>query len=196
MSDDDDILTATVPDADAEPTAAERAHARTFADLVDKTLAGRTPPAMSTDDRALLEVATVIRATHGGLELASTRRDVIVEAALRQAIGGTTAATSIGNATPITSRKRRWVPWAIAATSTVIAAAAIVLLWLRTPSQVAPVAPVAEHQELPVHWRSRPVELAGPIAREQSGDAISRIDYIFADRLDGFRERRLRGGKP
>ena len=195
MSSDDDILSAPVPDADAEPTAAERAHARTFADLVDKTLAGRTPPAMSTDDRALLEVATVIRATHGALELAATRRDAIVEAALRQAIGGTTAATSIGSATPITARKRRWVPWAIAATSTVIAAAAIVMLWLRTPSQVAPVAPVAEH-EVPVHWRSRPVELPGPIAREQAGDAISRIDYIFADRLDGFRERRLRGGKP
>ncbi len=59
-SDDNDFLTGTVPDPDAEPTAAERAHAKTFADLVDKTLSGRTPPAMSADDRALLEVATVI----------------------------------------------------------------------------------------------------------------------------------------
>ena len=38
--------------------------------------------------------------------------------------------------------------------------------------------------------------LVGPIARDHAGDASARIDYIFADRLDGFRERRLspRGG--
>ncbi|MEJ7597598.1 MAG: hypothetical protein WKG01_06785 [Kofleriaceae bacterium] len=196
-TDDDDILSASVPDADAEPTAAELAHARTFAELVDKTLSGRTPAAMSADDRALLEVATVIRVTRGALELAPQRSRSIVEDALRQAVGAHPAAASMGGATPITSaRRRRWVPWAITATSTVIAAAAIMLMWLRTPKQVAPVAPIAQHQELPVNWMSRPVELPGPIAREQSGDAISRIDYIFADRLDGFRERRLRGGKP
>jgi len=198
-TDDDDILSASVPDPDAEPTAAERAHARTFAELVDKTLSGRTPPAMSADDRALLEVATVIRATSGGLELAPQKTRSIVEDALRQAVGASSAATSMGGVTPISSapRRRRWVPWAIAATSTMVAAAAIVLLWLRTPKQMAVPRPVATApQQMPEHWRSRPVELPGPIAREQSGDAISRIDYIFADRLEGFRERRLRGGKP
>ena len=30
-NDDNDFLTGTVPDPDAEPTAAERAHAKTFA---------------------------------------------------------------------------------------------------------------------------------------------------------------------
>jgi len=197
-TDDDDILSAPVPDPDAEPTAAERAHARTFADLVDKTLSGRTPPAMSADDRALLEVATVIRATSGGLELAPQRTRSIVEDALRQAIGANSAATSMGGVTPITAAKsrRRWVPWAIAATSSIVAVAAIMMLWLRTPKQLAaPVAPVAQ-QETPANWKSRPVELPGPITRDKSGDALSRIDYIFADRLEGFRERRLRGGKP
>jgi len=46
----DDFLTGTVPEPDAEPTAAERAHAKTFAELVDKTLAGKAPAAMSADD--------------------------------------------------------------------------------------------------------------------------------------------------
>jgi hypothetical protein len=36
----------------------------------------------------------------------------------------------------------------------------------------------------------------GPIARDRADDASARLDAIFADRLDGFRERRLaRGGK-
>jgi hypothetical protein len=65
-------------------------------------------------------------------------------------------------------------------------------------------APVAEAAELPARWLSRPADpLIGPIARERAGDASGRIDHIFADRLDGFRERRMtprasgpRGGKP
>jgi hypothetical protein len=56
----------------------------------------------------------------------------------------------------------------------------------------------------PASWLSRPTDpLIGPIPRERDGDASARIDYIFADRLDGFRERRLsrgmsgtRGGTP
>jgi len=53
--------------------------------------------------------------------------------------------------------------------------------------------------ELPLTWKSRPADqLIGPIARERAGDASARMDTIFADRLDGFRERQLarkRGGK-
>nr|MBA3821237.1 hypothetical protein [Deltaproteobacteria bacterium] len=82
MAIDDDILTGPVPEPDAEPTAAERAHAKTFGELVDKTLTGRTPSAMSADDRALLDVATVIRATSGGLPLAPSKQRSIVEDAL------------------------------------------------------------------------------------------------------------------
>jgi hypothetical protein len=190
-TEDDDILTGPVPDADAEPTAAEKAHAKTFADLVDKTLSGRTPPAMSADDRALLEVATVIRAASGNVPLSPGKQRSIVEDALRQAVGGA-AATSLPGVTPITSARKRILPWAIASTTSLVAAAAIALLLVRAP-QNAPVAAAAT----PTTWTSRPADpLIGPIARDHAGDASARIDTIFADRMDGYRERRLsRGGK-
>jgi hypothetical protein len=195
MSTDDDILSAPIPEPDDEATASERTRAKTFADLVDKTLSGRTPPAMSADDRALLEVATVIRAAHGGVELAPNKQRSVVEDALRQAIGAGTAASSLST-TPISrARAKRLAPWLIAGTTTLVAAAALVMLWLRTPRQVIDTAATAQ---VPSTWRSRPADpLIGPIARERAGDASARIDYIFADRLDGYRERRLsRGGTP
>jgi hypothetical protein len=196
MASDDDILTAPVPEPDAEPTAAERAHAKAFADLIDKAIAGRAlPPAMSADDRALLEVATVIRAASGGLELAAARQSALVEDALRQAIGGNASASLGGGVTPITSARsrKRFIPWAIAATATLVAAAAILMLWLRTPKQID--RPIAE---VPASWRSRPADpLIGEIKRTQAGDASARIDTIFADRLAGYRDRRLSpGGRP
>ncbi|MBA3502010.1 MAG: hypothetical protein M4D80_02380 [Myxococcota bacterium] len=195
MANDDDIFSSSssVPDPDAEPTASERAHAKTFADLVDKTLAGRTPPAVSADDRALLEVATVIRAATGNVTLSAGKQRSIVEDALRQAIGGGPA-TSMPGVTPITAARRRWVPWAIATGSSIVAAAAIAMLWFRAPStNGAPVAAAAT----PTTWTSRPADsLIGPIDRERAGDASARIDTIFADRMDGYRDRRLsRGGK-
>lgn len=195
MATDDDVLTGPVPAPDAEATPAERAHAKTFADLVDKTLAGRTPPAMSADDRALLEVATVIRAASGNVELAAVKRRSIVEDALRQAVGGAAAATS-GSVVPIARARRRWVPWAVAAASTMVAAAAVLLLWLRGADRVHAPQPVA--QPTPVHWTPRPADsLIGPISRDRAGDAATRIDAIYADRLAGYRERTLaRGRKP
>jgi hypothetical protein len=192
MATDDDILTGPVPEPDAEPTAAERAHAKTFAELIDKTLAGRTPPAMSADDRALLEVATVIRAASGKVELPASVRKSAVEDALRQAVGGAGASSAI----PISrGRARRWAPWAIAATSSLVAAAAIVMLLLRPARHHA--APTAA-QVLPAAWTSRPTDpLFGPIDRARDADASTRIDAIFADRLDGYRDHQLaRGGKP
>jgi hypothetical protein len=194
-TDDHDFLTGPVPEPDAEPTPAERAHAKTFADLVDKTLAGRTPPAMSADDRALLEVATVIRAATGKVELPAQTTRSLVEDALKQAVGGGGASTVV----PLARARRRWVPWTVAAVSSSVAAAAIALLIARTPPRPAP-APTAA-AELPIDQRSRPTDpLFGPIARDRAGDATSRIDTIFADRLDGYRDRELadvrRGAKP
>jgi len=187
-TDDDDILTGAVPEPDAEPSAAERAHAKTFAELVDKTLAGRTPPAMSADDRALLEVATVIRAAAGNIELPAGRRRAAVEDALASAVGGGGATSGV---VPITrGRARRWAPWAIATASSLVAAAAIAMLWLRAPRVVGLAASV------PTSWKSRPADpLVGPIDRERAGDAATRIDTIFADRLDGYRERRFGHGR-
>jgi hypothetical protein len=190
---DDDILTGPVPEPDAEPSASERAHAKTFADVVDKTLAGRTPPAISAEDRALVEVATVIRAASGNVELSASKRRSIVEDALRQAVGGSGAQTS-GAVVPIArARARRWAPWAIAGGSMLIAAAAVLLFWLRAPSRVL----VPQAASVPIEWKSRPADpLIGPITREHVGDATARIDTIFADRLDGYRERTLAQRKP
>jgi hypothetical protein len=198
-----DFLAGPVPEPGAEATASERAHARTFADLVDKTLAGRTPPAMSADDRALLEVATVIRAAHGKAELPAARQRAAIEDALRAAVGGAGAGASGASGAsgagvvPIErARSRRWAPWALGAT-TLVAAAAAVLLWVRGPQRVLVQVPAAAAAaQLPAELRSRPADpLIGVIARERAGDATARIDTIFADRLDGYRERRLQGGK-
>src|SRR5262245_37959675 len=186
---DDDTLSGAVPDPEAEPTPAELAHARRFAELVDKTLSGRTPPAMSADDRALLEVATVIRATHGNLELASDRRHAVVEDALRQAIGDAPPASASVAPLARARGRARWTPWVVAGASALAAAAAIAVLWLR-PSVTPPVA-----HRVPMEWTSRSADsLIGPIARDHAGDASSRIDTIFADRLDGFRARQLAHG--
>ena len=191
-NDDDDLLSGRIPKPDDEASASERAHAKTFADLIDKTLAGRTPPAaMSADDRALLEVATVIRAAAGNAELAAAKRSSIVEAALHQAIGGKPS-TSLDVIPIARGRAKRFAPWIVAASSMAVAAAAI-LLWLRDPRHVVELRPAAA--ALPENWTSRPTDpLIGPIAREHAADASARIDTIFADRLDGYREIRLRGG--
>ncbi|HTL33938.1 MAG TPA: hypothetical protein VL326_12475 [Kofleriaceae bacterium] len=191
----DDILSGAVPAPDDAASSSERMHAKTFGDVVDKTIAGRTPPAMSADDRALLEVATVIRAASGKAELSDTRRRSIVEDALRQAVGGNAAAS--GSVTPIArARARRWAPWAVAAGASLVAAAAVLLLWLRGPEKVyVPTGP-SETASIPTTWKSRPADpLIGPIARENVGDASTRIDAIFADRLDGYRERQFARGR-
>ena len=103
-------------------------------------------------------------------------------------VGGAGASTVI----PISrGRARRWAPWAIAATTTLVAAAAVLLLLLRP-------APRQATASLPTAWTSRPTDsLFGPIERDRAGDASTRIDTIFADRLDGYRDRQLaRGGTP
>jgi hypothetical protein len=186
---DGDLLDGAVPAPDAASTGSEAAHAHRFGELIDKALTGRAPAAMTADDRALLEVATVIRAASGGGGLAATRQRALVEEALRQGVGE--AAPSERSRAPIVAlpRTRRWAPWVIAGGSAVVAAAALLLLWLRPPArrEVAPTARI----ETPTQWRSRPTDaLVGEIKREHAGDARARIDVIFADRLDGYRERR------
>src|SRR5439155_24298338 len=127
------------------------------------------------------------------VERPAARHRAVVEDALRQAIGGAGAAAS-GSVVPMArARAKRWAPWTIAATTSLVAAAAIAL-WLRAPARVVPPAAAAE---VPATWKSRPADpLIGAIARERAADASTRLDTIFADRLDGYRERRLQGGKP
>ena len=187
-----DDLDDLVPEPDAEPSAAELVHAKTFASLVDKTLAGRPPAATSTDDRALLEVATVIRAVSGNADLSSAKQRSLVEEALRQAVGG--GMSGVSTAIPIMRMRAKRAPWIVAAASMLVAVAALIL-WLRSPREI--VITMRAPATVPETWKSRPADaLIGPIGREHAGEASARLDTIFADRLDGYRERRLHGGKP
>jgi hypothetical protein len=188
----DDLDREAIPEPDEDASPSERIRARSFADLIDKVVAGRPPAAMSADDRALAEVATAIRASTRTVELAPARRAAIVEDALRRAVAdaGPGAVPTTAAATPIARRRWRQVaPWAVAAASTTVAAAAAIALWLGRP--ISPV-PVAEAPALPLSQRSRPADaLIGRIPAERSGEAAARLDAIYADRLAGFRERAL-----
>jgi hypothetical protein len=186
-----------IPAPDDEPTAAEQARARAFGDLIDRAVSGRDmPAAMSADDRALLEVATVIRGASGKLELDGDRTSSLIDAALAHAtdknrpksaslpppLGAPAAPIPIGRA------RRAWLPWSVAAVAGAVATAAIAMLLVRAPR-----APAARPR-LPETQRSRAAdELVGEITRERSGDALERIDAIYADRLDGYRELALAG---
>lgn len=196
MATDDDILNELPPEPDAEPTAAELAQATAFAALVEQSLAGAAPPpAMAADDRSLLELATVIRAAHGRMELPAATGHSLVEAALRQAIGapspvGSSIAAVVGVTSIASARaKRTWLPWSVAGASTAIAAAAVAMLWLRGPERSADT--LVQHAP-PAAWTSRPADpLIGQIPRERAAAADTRIDRIFEDRLEGYRERRM-----
>jgi hypothetical protein len=186
-----------IPAPDDEPTAAEKARARAFGDLIDRAIVGRgMPAAMSAEDRALIEVATVIRGASGNLELESERAASLIEAAMVAAtdkdrprsaslpppVTGATAVlpSTVGRAH---RARRAWLPWSITAVAGAIAAAAIVMLVVRTPRAHAP------RPRLPEAQRSRAAdELVGKITPDRAGDALARIDAIYADRLDGYRE--------
>jgi hypothetical protein len=195
---DDDPFDEPVPEPDAAADATERAHARGFGELIDKVMAGRTPPAVSAEDRALLEVATAIRAVTRPVELPASRARALVESALATAIerkagGAAGASTTRGvPVIPLDRRRRaRAVPWLVAGATSLVAAAAITLLVVdRAERRPAP--GVASAAPLPVHQRSRPADpLIGRIDRARAGDAAARLDVLYADRLDGYRERAL-----
>lgn len=65
----------------------EQARAEAFARLVDGLLAGDTlPPAMDSDDRALVEAATVVMASSRAIEPAPERTRRLIDQALEAAI--------------------------------------------------------------------------------------------------------------
>lgn len=187
MAHDDDIR-----DPDAPETPAETAKARAFGELVEGMMSDASPPpALASEDRALLETATMIRAgSHDAFDLAAERRDAIIDDALESGAGiERDAAPSGGGAVTdelAQRRLRRLAPWA----ATAVAAAAAVFLWLRVPASnetvvVEPAVPTAQ--------RSRPADaLIGQIDSERAGDAAARIDQIFADRNAGYRAVRFR----
>ena len=204
---DDELDPDPVPAPDAEPTAAEKTRARAFADLVDKVVAGRPPAAMSAEDRALVEVATVIRASQGLVDLPAQRKSALIEQALRRAVdkprGHETVPPAIkppAEPAPrdqLAERRARAprAPWIVAGLATAVAIAAVLALFLRPP-ETAPHVAEPEPTPTPEHHLSRPADpLVGVIPQERAGDAASRIDAIFADRLDGYRELAF-GGQP
>jgi hypothetical protein len=209
-----------VPEPDAPATTAEKARADGFGRLMDKLLAGDAlPPAMDSDDRALVEVATMVMAGSREVELAAERRRALIDQALERAVLGKSPARvaeppaagpkkpgvrqdSSSEVVSLDSRREgklvHVLPWAVAS----IAAAAAILLFVTRPS--AP--PVASDQapppaamELETFHRSRPADpLIGQIAPEASAEASARLDTIYSDRMAGYRDlmfrRRLGGG--
>jgi hypothetical protein len=99
----------------------------------------------------------------------------------------------------------RALPWAVAIAS--VAAALVLTLWQSRTGTLAPTAPpmVAEtaapapnapDTTIDTIHRSRPADvLVGEIPRERADAARARIDMIYADRMIGYRDLRLRGGR-
>ena len=159
MSKQDDIDR----DDDGPVTPGEQARAEAFGRLVDGLIAGDAlPPAMDSDDRALVEAATVVMASSRAIEPAPERTRRLVDQALEAAIlrrsGGAPEADDSGehradspappvpledpnerSVTDVTTRRRRRsdqiarvLPWAVASLA---AAAAIVLFVVRPPDK-------------------------------------------------------------
>ena len=221
-------------DGEAPVTPAEQARAEAFGRWLDGLAAGEPlPPAMDSDDRAMLETATMVLASSHAVELGPERTRRLVDQALENAVlgrrpsepgivaevgaGGRVAALrpepaadrapaprhdgddrSAQSATDLVRARRRRadrvlrnLPWAVAS----LAAAAAVVLFISRP--IEPVAPQARVVERPLRLgvanTSRPADpLIGIIARPDAGRASERLDVLFADRMDGYRDLTLR----
>jgi len=232
-------------DGDAPVTPAELARAEAFGRWLDGLAAGDPlPPAMDSDDRALLETATMVMASSHAVELAPERARSLIDEALESAVLGRSgdadadaladadAETDVdlgmfaGGRVParrpvavravppvagagdardsaaasstdlVTVRRKRAdrvlrnLPWAVAS----LAAAAAVILFVTRPAvdhaaRETPARPL----RLGVANTSRPADsLIGIIARKDAGLASERLDVLFADRMDGYRDLTLR----
>jgi len=197
---DDEKL--AIPEPDAPETDAERGQAESFADLVDGLVAREpTPPALRPDDRAMLEAATIVHSSTHDYQLSDERCAALIDRAFGDALSLPVARTEEPTAeklaeagvTPLGSRRiLRAAPWAV----TTCAVAAAVLIFLTRPgSDVgAGRTVIVERPTLSDVHRSRPTdELIGKIDPADSGRASDRIDIIYADRMAGYRDLRLRG---
>lgn len=215
-------------DGEAPVTPAEQARAEVFGRWLEGLAAGEPlPPAMDSDDRALLETATMVLASSHAVELGPERTRRLVDQALENAVLGrrpsepgiVAEVSAVGrvaalrpgpaadrapgrdgddraaqSATDLVRARRRRadrvlrnLPWAVAS----LAAAAAVVLFITRP--VEPTAPVSRAVERPLRLgvanTSRPADpLIGIIARPDAGRASERLDVLFADRMDGYRD--------
>lgn len=199
------------PDTEASP--AERNRAEGFGKLIDGLLAGEPiPPAMDSEDRALLETATMVVASTQELRLGDEASRALVDRALEEAVTGRRRSTvptipppegrdideSAAENTDVIRMPRRRsdrlvraLPWVVAS----VAAAAAILLFITRPADLhEPARQAAARRKLAPSQRSRPADsLVGRIAREDAARASNRLDVIYADRLAGFRDLRLSG---
>ena len=187
---------------------AEQARAERFAELVSTLVADETlPPAMTPDDRELIGVATMLRAATGAMTLSSSRASSLAGQAIEAAGAAreqtprdepSKIATSRPHAGNDLAERRRGglkpaLPWLL----TLTASAAALVLWFARPSagpDTAASVEVASSVFKP-RQRSRPADrIVGMIARDNAHLASSRIDAIYADRLEGYRSIRLSVG--
>ena len=202
--------TGSIPLPTAPADEAERLRAERFASLISTVIVGeRLPPAMDPDDRMLVDVAAMIRASTGEVALSPDRARDLTSEALQRA-GASSRPASISSlqavaaepASPDTeadelgarrrSRLKRVLPWTV----TALSAAAVLALWLARPTPKH-LGRTTEAPSLPLGQRSRPADpLVGIIARADSHRASARIDAIYADRLDGYRTLNLSAKLP
>jgi hypothetical protein len=258
-----DVSSAVSPDAPADTR--EMARAASFGALVDRLVVGQAlPPAMTPEERALVETAGMLRASARPVALAADRQRALIDSVLGSVLGsargsapGSTSGSGAGaasgspsgsieaairapasprgsagdDAAPATAgvpepgadgqpgarvelpdgvidlrgareRRRarffRVLPWAVTTAS--VAAALALVLWQGRgagPSRsAAPLVAETTAPALDVTHRSRPAgDLVGEIPRERADAARARIDMIYADRMIGYRDLRLRGGR-
>ncbi|MEZ4368522.1 MAG: hypothetical protein R2939_19920 [Kofleriaceae bacterium] len=194
---DDDADGVVDPDDDVD--ASEAAAAARFAELLAQTADGRLPPAMTAEERGLLEQAVEIRAgaseaARARLALTPARGRAVVDRALRAAVGEVEAP-----ADALAARRERRSARAVGLAAVAVATAAIAVLAIRAGGTRRPVPEAPEAATatapLPTAWRARSADpLVGRIEPAASGEAAARLDVIFADRLAGFRDRRLTPG--
>ncbi|HWM87010.1 MAG TPA: hypothetical protein VNO33_14250 [Kofleriaceae bacterium] len=205
---------------DAAVTPAEQARAEQLGRWLDGLAAGAPlPPAMDSEDRALLETATMVLASSRAVDLAPERARLLVDQALESAVLGRqerapgARIASFTSARPhlarnddgeaassstdlVRARRRRAdrvlrnLPWAVASLA---AAAAVVLFVSRPVDEPRPKAHVERPLRLGVANTSRPADpLIGVIPRRDAGRASERLDLLFADRMEGYRDLQLR----
>ncbi|HPH64235.1 MAG TPA: hypothetical protein PLF40_00745 [Kofleriaceae bacterium] len=178
-----------VPEPDAAAGNSERMRAAQFAALLDDEVNGSPPPALALATRNQLETAIALRASAGRATLddaaaAAMVASVLQEASVRgQPVGAVDELAAQRSKAQRRSSAAR-TPWLVAGGSMVVAAAAVLMLVLRPSPPTAP----AAKPTVPLAWQSRPADpLIGVIERAEAGNAAARIDAIYADRLDGYR---------
>ena len=210
------------PDGAGFAGAEEQARAASLARLIDRLSAGEPPPpAMPAEERLLLDTAAMIRAAHVAQPLQPRQVNAIVADALAEpgelprrvsrliqfpgarqggeATQGAAGAEPAGRASVSGIDLRpRSARIKVAVGGLVLAMAAALALWLwsgrRGPGGAGGGGGVAA-AGLPSKLVSRSAGplLGGPIASVEAAEARARLDLVYADRMNGYRELVFRG---